>query len=371
MKSNRAIPIAFNMSLGLIPILLCMILTEFIQDEYALFICSIFGIAYSVGTYYFTRKKIFNLIAYIATAILIVFTVVLFFFPNLLTKNFLPFTLSTTLLVCTALVFYGQRVLRKMCSKIKDPVRCDLLIKSLDSSVVSARLIFIIGLLHFVIIFLTLIVAYPPSGGVSYFLFRFLPILLLLAVIGLNQLAIYFANSLTKDEIEIPIVNEQGDVVGRRFKMEAANYKNAYINPIVRIAYIHDGMLFLCERKPENIIDTNKADIPVETFLEFEETLQQGVSRILNQIYNGEEAGLQPRFSLKHHFKTEDTNRLIYLYIAYIEDEQLLRAPYFVNGKLWTFQQIEQNIGMNYFGREFEYEYEYLKETVKIWEEFK
>ena len=43
----------------------------------------------------------------------------------------------------------------------------------------------------------------------------------------------------------VPIVNTQGDVIGKTMAMEALNYKNTYINPVIRIAVASHGMLFL------------------------------------------------------------------------------------------------------------------------------
>jgi hypothetical protein len=84
-----------------------------------------------------------------------------------------------------------------------------------------------------------------------------------------------------------------------------------------------------------------------------------------------QEAELEPRFSIKYRFKNKDTNRLIYIYILYVDDDSLLYSPRFRDGKLWTFQQIETNLGKNFFGECFENEYDQLKQAALISEEFK
>ena len=64
MRRRKAIPLAFNMSFGLIPVILCMLLSEFILDEHALYISSLVGLIYSFGSYYLSRKRIYNLYIY-------------------------------------------------------------------------------------------------------------------------------------------------------------------------------------------------------------------------------------------------------------------------------------------------------------------
>lgn len=63
-----------------------------------------------------------------------------------------------------------------------------------------------------------------------------------------NQIAIRFFNHLMSHTEYVPIVNTKGDVIGKTPAVEAINYKNAYINPVIRIAISTHGMLFLCDR---------------------------------------------------------------------------------------------------------------------------
>lgn len=370
MKQKKAIPIAFNMSLGLIPLISCMILAEFIEAKYALLIGFIFAFIYSLISFYASKKRIFNFIVYLVTVELAIYTVLFFTFNDAISGNSLSFVLATTTLILTGAFFYGQGVYRRILNGVKDNTRRDFMTKSIDSSIVSARLVFVVGLFHFIVIGIAMLTSHPLSPKADYILFYLLPILLLSLAIGINQLAIHIASHVTKGEIEIPLISEEGDVIGKRYKMEIAAYKNNHINPVIRVAFIHDGMLFLCMRKPENIIDLNKTDLPLETYLHFGETLEEGLARIGGEAYPNRKFD-QPRFCMKHHFKNEETNRLIYLYVAHIEDEDLLRNPYFVGGKLWTFQQIEANLNKNYFGVQFEEEYDFLKETARIWKEFR
>ena len=143
-----------------------------------------------------------------------------------------------------------------------------------------------------------------------------------------------------------------------------------YINPVIRIAVISNGLLFLSRRSENANFNPDKIDLPMESYLRYEENLEEGVNRTMRRFFPNEDK-LEPRFSIKYRFKTEETNRLIYLYILYIEDDKLLCTPKFRDGKLWTFQQIETNLDKNFFGECFEKEYDQLKEAALISEEYK
>ena len=70
-------------------------------------------------------------------------------------------------------------------------------------------------------------------------------------------------------------------------------------------------------------------------------------------------------------FQNAVTNLLIYLYLLDINDEALLNNQRFVGGKLWQLQQIEQNIGQNFFSECFENEFDYLRDIIDIREIYK
>ena len=71
----------------------------------------------------------------------------------------------------------------------------------------------------------------------------FPPVVFVMAIL-FNQIAIRYFNHLMSHTEYVPIVNTKGDVIGRSLAIEALNYKNTYINPVIRIAISTHGMLF-------------------------------------------------------------------------------------------------------------------------------
>ena len=112
------------------------------------------------------------------------------------------------------------------------------------------------------------------------------------------------------------------------------------------------------------------SSVPMECYLLYGETLEQGIVRLVRQAFP--QAPIQDlQFNIMYHFENKVTNRLIYLFILDVEDDNLLRDKQVKDGKLWTFQQIEHNLGKNFFSCCFENEYEHLKDVICTREKYK
>lgn len=370
MKNKKAVSTGFNMSFGLLPIALCMILSELMATNHALYICSVLGLAFSVGYHFLSRKGIRHFLLHASTVVLLLLSLATLLPIRIFPEGFLPLTLEIIVYMIAAFLFFRQKFIQGIACP-KDASGSHRTVESsLSATTVTLKLVAIAGVVHLLAIAITLVFSNPLAPKASFILFHLLPPSLLIFTILINQFGIYYANRVFGQEEEIPIVNEQGGVIGKTYLAEIPAYKDLYTNPVVRIAFIHDGMLFLCKRDASHVVEEGKTDLPLETFLRFGEQVEDGARRLLRQAYPTEK-GISPRFNIKHLFRNKETSRLVFLYIAYIEDETLLQNPFFKESKLWTFQQIEQNLGKGFFCQCFEEEYSYLKETVRIWEEFK
>lgn len=95
-----------------------------------------------------------------------------------------------------------------------------------------------------------------------------------------------------------------------------------------------------------------------------------GATRLINNAFPHEK-DIKPEFNIVYHFENEVTNRLIYLFIVDIKDDSILCTPRFKNSKLWSFKQIEENLGKGFFSSCFEDEYEHLKGVIYIREKYR
>lgn len=360
----------FNMSLGFIPVIISIFLYEFITQDISIYIGAGVGVLYSLYTFLEKGTRIPHFLLYGTTIMLLLLALVTLVFGNCCPSRMFPLTLEISAIIPAFFIYANRKVsvghhknhLNKCCKQH--------LSQGAVSAAVSTRVVLIIAMLHFIAIAITLLLARPLSNGTAVFLFEVCPPAVFLLSILFNQFGIHFFNRLMEQNIFMPIVNTKGDVIGKCLATDVVNKKNTFINPVIRIAVSFNGLLYLRARSEKCIMDKNKMDIPLEYYLLYGETLEQGIERLLTLFFP-----TIPRenlhFSIMYHFESKETNRLIYLFLLEIDDEEMLQEVPLKDGKLWTLQQIEFNLNKDFFGSYFEHEFDYLKGLICTREKYK
>lgn len=361
---------AFNMSLGYIPVIISIILCEFIAQDTAIFIGTGVGLIYSYFSMHHKGARIPNFILYISTGILLLLTLAALIPGDYVPPKTLPLTLEVSILIPMLILYLHKKRFINYFLKRKANCSKRLFAQGAESAIVSAHIILILGIVHFIIISLGILIAHPMGQTANRIIFHFMPASIFILCIIFNQIGIHYFNKLMSHTEYVPIVNTQGDVIGKSLAVEALSYKNASINPVIRIAVGSHGKLFLCNRPQASLLDKGKMDIPMECYLSYGETLAEGCRRMIQATFPNTN-GLKPTFSIMYHFENEVTNRLIYLFVLDIDDDSILCNPRFKGGKLWQFKQIEENLGHNFFSKCFEEEYEHLKDIIDIREKYR
>ncbi len=190
--------------------------------------------------------------------------------------------------------------------------------------------------------------------------------IILAVIIVMQALRFKMLDKRLKEEEWLPVVSEQGDVQGKIAKSVSQNLKNKFLHPLVRVALIHDSKLYLKERKETRLLDPGKLDYPFEKYMQYNHNLEDSIRNMIRQEIKTDQ--LPVRFLLKYVFENEHTKRLIFLYVSLISSEKEFNELHLHEGKLWTIKQIEDNIGNNIFSECFELEFEYLKNTVLMFD---
>lgn len=193
--------------------------------------------------------------------------------------------------------------------------------------------------------------------------------LILLAIMLLEEGRLYILRKKLVEEEWLPVVSEQGDVTGRVAKSITKDMKNRFMHPVVRVALIHRGSIYLQARDPDRLLNPGMLDYPFEKYMQFNDDIDGTVRQSVAHECGSNDLPL--RFLLKYTFENESTKRLIFLYASDIEDEALFNSLHLKGGKLWTEAQIEDNMGNNIFSECFELEFEYLKNTVLLAQRFR
>lgn len=160
----------------------------------------------------------------------------------------------------------------------------------------------------------------------------------------------------------LPVVTEQGNVTGRVAKSVTQDLKNKFMHPVVRVALIYKGRIYLKARAQTRLLDPGLLDYPFEKYMQFDDNIDEAVHETIRRECGS--GNIPLRFLLKYIFENEHTKRLIFLYVSDIEDEALFNGLRLSDGKLWTEAQIDDNMGVHIFSECFELEFEYLKNTV-------
>ena len=192
--------------------------------------------------------------------------------------------------------------------------------------------------------------------------------IILIIIILKEEIRLRILDKKLQSEEWLPIVNEEGSVTGRVAKSVTKEMKNKYMHPVVRVAFIYDGKIYLQERKPTFQLDPGKLDYPIEKFVLFQHEIGTTVKEYVKKIAGEVEIPL--RFILKYVFENELVKRLVLLYVSDISDEKMYNSINLQGGKLWTTAQIDDNMGEGIFSECFELEYEYLKNTVLLVNDF-
>lgn len=370
MGNKGVLSSAFNMSLGFIPVIVSMLLCEFIAQDLSIYIGTAIGLLYTYWSISRRGVRLPNFILYISTAILVLLALATILPGDYVPPKALPLTLEVAILIPMLILYLHKK--RFINHYIRQRTQCNkrLFAQGAESAVVSARVALILGSLHFIAISICILLIHPLGPTASLLLFQILPPAVFVLSIFFNQLGINYFNRLMTNTEYVPIVNKQGNIIGKTLAVEAINFKNSYINPVIRIAILSHGMLYLCPRPAYAMLDKGKTDVPLECYLRYGETLAECANRMIKNALP-KVGDREPIFTVSYHFENKVTNRLIYLFIIDIEDDSILRDSHLKHGKLWTLPQIEANIGRHFFGECFEHEYEHLKQVIDIRERYK
>lgn len=166
-----------------------------------------------------------------------------------------------------------------------------------------------------------------------------------------------------REEEWLPIVNESGEVTGRIAKSVSVQMNKRFMHPMVRIALIHNGEIYIQKRLDNNLIDPLAYDHPFEKLMLFNNEINTSVKNCISKALNTQE--LPFNFLLKYVFENKEVRRLVFLFVARVENEEQLKSVSLLDGKFWTPKQIEESLTEdNIFSECFQLEYEYLKNTV-------
>lgn len=354
LSSNFIKRIFSNPALGLLPYLVFSILIVQIN----MFVALVIGLALSLLPWAFRMRAEKRLLYDISAWSFLITGLGLFLIlPDI--QPLFAFIFSEIILVFSLMIFrLSRKKLIKRMHKTPHAERKYYLFESFQvifqiQYALTFHLIVILGFRLFFFIYFPLLGFLPIVSSFQ---------LIIAVVIVLEAFRLNMLNKRLKEEEWLPVISESGDVQGKVAKSVSENMKNKFLHPMVRVALIYDNMLFLKKREPTRLLDPGKLDYPFEKYMQYNHKIEEAVENTVKEHIKTN--NLPVRFLLKYIFENENTKRLIFLYVSIISDENDFRELHLKEGKLWTINQIEDNMGNGVFSECLELEFEYLKNTV-------
>lgn len=193
------------------------------------------------------------------------------------------------------------------------------------------------------------------SGGLFYILFAL--------VFGYEfikqRLRLRKKPIIADDEEWLPLVNEQGQIVGKAPR-SVCHRGEKLLHPVVHLHVINNQKHIYLQKRPLNkLVQPGKWDTAVGGHISVGETLETALKREA-----WEEIGLQnfsARLVKTYRWESEIEAELVYSFISHDFKSIHLHSDEVEEGRFWTPKQIESSIGNGIFTPNFEYEYQLLK----------
>jgi len=354
--------IFYNPITGISPIILFAILTEFIDLSKSLAYSILYG---AILFFFFIKmlgKRVFQLFALTSLFSLLLFTPLFLFTGEIFLSKYSNIFIEVLFfLILSIFKLEEKRIQRFFDNYLKVNIKIAFKPALQLYFFVSGILMVFIPLHILVILLFHFSFQSFESDKILFFVNLLFPIAVF--VVGLIEyMNIKWIGMQMGKERFVPIIDESARVIGHVALSESIESDKHFLHPIIRVMLKYDKKIYLRERPKEFLFEVGKMCLAIEDYVNYGENVTDAVNRILLN-YIGK-TKFQPRFLLKYQHTEGDNKRLNYLFMVCLDSEKVLKNKELRGGKLWTESQITENIGQNYFSDAFETEFDYIKSTV-------
>lgn len=195
------------------------------------------------------------------------------------------------------------------------------------------------------------------SGGLFYILFG-----VVFAFEFIKQRLNSKKPVIIEDEEWLPIVNEQGGIIGKAPR-SACHRGEKLLHPVVHLHVFNNQKHVYMQKRPLNkLVQPGKWDTAVGGHISAGETLENALKREA-----WEEIGLHDfsaRLVKTYRWDSSIESELVYVFVSHDFKLIHLHSEEVEEGRFWTLKQIDANIGKDLFTPNFEYEYQLLKKEI-------
>lgn len=359
-----------NQAIGLLPLLLFMFLDNFFSYKLSFIIAVLFCMVSVLLYRMLSKDKVYQFLLLPASATMILYAVFILLRLDPVLFVYSPILTEVILVVVLAVIgFFKRKVLRALRNSEAAPYQKTMMRTALNEFYFLIQIIQSVYTLHlFSILFFTMLPEDMQNTRVEHFLYRELGLILGIAIIAYEQIRLSMMKGSLKKEMWLPVLNDNGKVVGCMARSVSRTVTKKYFHPIVRVAVIYNGMLYLTKRSKGEFVSPDTLDYPFHKYVIFRHSIENTVKDAIGNLAN--EKDISPRFLIRYTFEDEKVKHQVSLFVVCLRGEEQFDKIRDLNGKLWTGKQIEDNMGKGVFSGYFENEYPYLKNTILFAENY-
>ncbi len=361
-----------NQAVGLLPLLLLMFLNNFYTYIVSFVIAVVFCMVSIVAFWglFRGRRYQFMLLPTAITLILYSLFLVLRLEPVLYLHS--PLITEWLLVAVLSVLGFSKRIIIVKVRKSARPALKRVQLRTaLNEFFFVAQIAQNIYTLHlFILLFYMILPDSYQDIRVERLLYREAALLIGIGIIVYEQIRLSMMKHGLAEEKWLPVLDKQGKVIGRiAYSVSLGMEAKHYCHPVVRVAVVYDGMLYLVKRASDSPVSPDMMDYPFYGYVLFKQTLEQAVRDIVGRSLAKEMP--KPRFLIRYPFENERVTQSVSLYVMTLRTEaDFVQYVKRAEGKLWTTRQIEENLQQGLFSEYFEHEYPYLQHTVLLAEQY-
>ncbi len=362
-----------NQAIGIVPLLLFLWLDNYLPYIDAYTISALCCLIALFAIQLWGKEKLYSFMLLPSAATFLLYALFMLTIPakQIFAVN-TPLIVEIFLVVSLIFIRFSKKTILRRARNAHEPafLRAHS-ITSLNEFFFVALLFQNLYTLHLFTIILYSIMPEPmQSTRLSDFFYRDLGLIIGLIVIIYEQIRLLMVQGRLKKEMWLPVLNDQGNVIGCIAYSVSRLLPKKYYHPIVRVALVYKGMLYLTQRNAHSCVSASMLDHPFNKYVLFRQSIDQALSECLAPL-EGKGEKIHPRLLIRYTFENNTVKHQVSLFVVCIRNEQLLeKFTKEHKGKFWFASQIEENLHTCLFSEYFEKEFSYLKNTILLAENF-
>lgn len=359
-----------NQAIGLLPLLLFM----FLDNYFSYMLSFIIGITICfVCIFLFQvliKDRVYQFLLLPTATTLVLYSIFLCLKLEPVLFIYSPLITEVLLVVVLSIVGFTKRTVLQRIRNSKHPsYKRTLLRTTLNEFYFVSQLIQNAYTVHlFIILLYSILPDEMQSRNAEQFIYRQLGVIIGVLIIIYEQVRLSMMRGSLRKEMWIPVLNDAGKVIGCMARSVSRALPKKYYHPVVRVAVIYNGMLYLVKRRKDEFVFAEVLDYPFRKYVLFRHSIENTMKEAIGDLSN--DKSITPRFLIRYTFENEKVKHLVSLYVVCLRTEEQLQVCKSRNGKLWTGRQIEENMNSGIFSGYFEKEFPYLQNTILFAESF-